>query len=288
MRALLFLLCFYLSLPLQAAGERLFFYEVERPGATVWLLGSMHLARPDIYPLRRDIERAFEKSDSLVVEVDIGTANQLYIQQMMLERGTYPPGETVQQHISSSTWLGLQKAIRQFGLPVDVMARYRPGLLVATLSTLHMMKLGLDPEFGVDRHFLAAARGEKEILELETIEQQIDLLMDFPDEELLVKQTLEQLDQMDLIMTELVSAWKAGNSARLERLLIDDELARDPAYKILHERMFDDRNRGMVAKIDSYLRRGGVYFVVVGAGHLVGDMGVVALLEKRGYHPRQL
>jgi uncharacterized protein YbaP (TraB family) len=288
MRSLIFTTLFFYSLIAQGAGERLFFYQVESAGASVWLLGSMHLARPDIYPLRNEIQEAFAQSDALVVEVDVGGGNEFYIQQLMLERGTYPEGETVQQHLSSKTWGDLEKAIRQFGLPVEVMAKFRPGLLVTTLSTMHMMKLGLTPEFGVDRHFLSSARGDKQILELETIEQQIDMLMDFPDEELLVKQTLEQLDQMDLIMSELVSAWKGGDSASLERLIIDDELARDPRYRKLHERMFDERNRRMVSKVDGYLKQGGSYFVVVGAGHLVGDVGMINLLKQRGYQPRQL
>jgi uncharacterized protein YbaP (TraB family) len=288
MKTLIFAVFFCYSLLAQSAGERLFFYEVESAGAKVWLLGSIHLARPDIYPLRAEIQEAFAASDSLVVEVDIGGGNELAIQQMMLTRGTYPSGETVQQHLSAKTWNDLQIALRQFGLPVEVMAQFKPGMLVTTLSTMHMMKLGLAPEFGVDRHFLMSARGSKEILELETIEQQIDMLMDFPDEELLVKQTLEQLDQMDLIMSELVSAWKSGDSVKLERLIIDDDLARDPRYRKLHERMFDERNRKMVSKVDGYLKRGGTYFVVVGAGHLVGDVGMIDLLKRRGYQPRQL
>ncbi len=287
MKIFIFVLLSGLSLLTQAAGEKLFFYQLDGPRGTVYLLGSMHLARPNIYPLREEITRAFESSDALVVEVDISGANQFLVQQMMLERGSYPPGQTIEQDLSASTWAMLQKEIRKYGMPIEAMARLRPGLLVTTLSTMQMMQMGLSPELGIDRHFLMQAQGAKQILELETMDQQISLLLDFPDQDLLVRQTLEQMDQMDLLMAELVSAWKQGDEARLEKLVIDDELARNPRYKALHVRMFDDRNRGMVNKLEQFMRRGGDYFVVVGAGHLVGDMGMVAMLRQRGYHPRQ-
>ena len=54
------------------------------------------------------------------------------------------------------------------------------------------------------------------------------------------------------------------------------------------KRLFDDRNHAMTDKLTGYLRQGGSYFVVVGAGHLVGEQGIVRLLEKRGYKPEQI
>jgi uncharacterized protein YbaP (TraB family) len=49
-----------------------------------------------------------------------------------------------------------------------------------------------------------------------------------------------------------------------------------------------DRNRNMTKKIASYLRSGGCVFVVVGAGHLVGELGIVELLRKEGFTVEQL
>ena len=287
-RKLLLCVLFLVSLPLQAAGERLLFWHVSTARAEVWLLGSMHLARPDIYPLREKIMQAFAASDSLVVEVDIGGANQMAIQELMLARGTYRGDETIRDHLSAATWQALQERLLQSGLPPAVMERMKPGLVVTTLATVEMMKLGLNPELGVDRYFLDRARAQKDIIELETIDQQLDLLLNFPDADLLVRQTLFEMDSLEETMEKLVDYWKRGDAAGLRKLVLDDELSRHPEFRPLTERMFDQRNRAMTDRIVGMQQRGGRYFVVVGAGHLLGDQGIIALLEKRGQKPLQL
>jgi uncharacterized protein YbaP (TraB family) len=276
------------SLPLQAAGERLLFWHVSTVRAEVWLLGSMHLARPDIYPLREEIRQAFAAADALVVEVDIGGANELVIRQLMLERGTYRGNETIRDHLSPETWQALQERLQQSGLPPAAMERLKPGLLVTTLAAIEMMKMGLNPDFGVDRHFLDQARAKKDILELETIDQQLDLILNFPDADLLVRQTLVEMDSLEATIKQLVDYWMRGDAEGLRRLVLDDELSRHPEFRPLQERMYDHRNRAMTDRIVGMQQRGGRYFVVVGAGHLLGDQGIIALLEKRGQKPRQL
>jgi uncharacterized protein YbaP (TraB family) len=278
----------FIAWPLQAANDRLLFWEVKTPSGTTWLLGSMHLARPDVYPLRREITAAFESSDNLVVEVDIGGANQLEIQQRMLEMGTYPPGKSIVDDLSPQTWKALQVRLEASGLPAFMMVQLKPGLVITTLTTMEMMKLGLSPEYGIDKHFLGLARGYKPIVEMESIDQQIGLLLDFPKPDLLVRQTLFQMDSLEASMQQLISSWKSGDAEALRRLVIDDELSNHPEFRPLQERMFDQRNRAMVDRIVQLQKRGGDQFVVVGAGHLLGDQGIIALLQKRGQKPRQL
>jgi uncharacterized protein YbaP (TraB family) len=284
----LFLLLLICCGSVHAAGERLLFYKLGAAGAQVYLLGSMHLARADIYPLREEIMQAFAAADTLAVELDISGENQFQIQQMILARGSYPEGETIREHLSPSTWNSLQREISGSGLPPQLLESMRPGLLVTTLSSLEMMKLGLSPELGVDRFFLDRARGQKRIHELETVEQQIGLLLDFPQQDLLVRQTLAQLDGMEATMEELVSLWKAGDAPGLQKLILDDELARNPEFRVIYERMFDQRNIAMSKQVEGFLKSPGRTFVVVGAGHLVGEQGMVSLLKKRGYSPQQL
>lgn len=271
----------------RAAGDRLLFWQVDTPGATVYLLGSMHLATPDIYPLRTEIMQAFEGADKLAVELDIGGPRSFEIQQRMLERGQYPPGRTLRDDLSEETWQALATRLENNGLPSAMMQGLKPGLVVTTLSTVEMMKLGLNPEQGVDRFFLDNARGAKPIIELETVDRQLDVVLDTSQPELLVKQSLAQLDDLESLMAALVTNWKQGDADGLARLVIYDELERYPEFRDLHRRMFDDRNREMTDKIVGMQQDGGTYFVVVGAGHLVGDQGIIAMLQRRGQSPRQ-
>ena len=51
-----------------AAAKPVFLWELRSPTATVYLLGSVHVASGDMYPLDARIERAFQKSETLVLE----------------------------------------------------------------------------------------------------------------------------------------------------------------------------------------------------------------------------
>lgn len=287
-RLLILLLCFGFYPLSWGAGERLPIWRFSAGEADVVLLGSVHMAFHDIYPLRQEIEDAYAAAEHLVVEVDIGGANALAIQQSILQRGLLPEGELLSEQLSESAWKALEKYLRSRGLPVEGFQALRPGLVVLTLTTMRLMEMGMDPELGIDQHFLKAARGHKPILELETAQQQIDLLLGFPDANLIVEQTVGQLNSIDLYMRPIYEAWKAGDASALNRLLLEDELAREPRYAVFYEAMFDRRNDAMANKIADYLAGSGRYFVVVGAGHLVGEKGIIALLERRGFRARQL
>jgi uncharacterized protein YbaP (TraB family) len=286
-RYLLTALC-CLAMPLSwAAGEKLPIWTVHSASAEVVLLGSVHMAFPDIYPLREEIEAAFAAADTLVVEVDISGANTLEIQQLMLEKGVFPEGESLQQALSEQNWEDLQAYLRSRGLPVELFARLRPGLVITTLSSMRIAELGMRPELGIDQHFLDLAVGHKPVLELESAAQQIDLLLSFSDQDLLMAQTLVQLDEIDLYLRPVYDAWRAGDAAQLNRLLLTDERQRHPEFELLYEKLFDERNRAMTSKIEGLLGGSGRYFVVVGAGHLVGEEGIISLLEQRGFPARQ-
>ncbi|MES2603675.1 MAG: TraB/GumN family protein, partial [Pseudomonadota bacterium] len=88
----------------------------------------------------------------------------------------------------------------------------------------------------------------------------------------------------------MVSAWRCGDHENLANLMLampdaDELSAQDRlAVETLMRRMFDDRNAGMASKIDQFIKTGsGDYFVVVGAGHLLGKQSVVSLLQQKGY-----
>ena len=272
----------------QAAEDKLLFWQVDTPGATVFLLGSMHLARPDIYPLRKEIMQAYEGSDNLVVELDVTGENGVKIQQRILQRGQYPAGRTLQDDLTPETWAELSARLMGNGIPPQMISAMKPGVVATMLMASEMMRVGLNPEQGVDRYFLNLAAGNKRVLELETVDEQLDVILDLKEPEATIRQALDEIGEMDRIIADMVTAWKLGDAEDLAKQVIDDQLEKYPELADQHRRMIDDRNRAMTVKITGMQSRGGTYFVVVGAAHLVGDKGIVALLEKRGQQPRQL
>lgn len=282
-RRLVLMLLLLVAASTQAAGDKLLFWEVKAGPSTVYLLGSMHLARAGLYPLRADIMQAFERSDGLVVEVDIGGHSELEVQQQVMLRGLYPPELGLADDLSAATLALVRAHIRKAGLPEAMLERMRPGLVAMMLSVHELQKLGLDTDFGVDRYFLERARGRIDITELETVDEQLSLVLDVPEPELFMLQTLDELAQLQAFMGPLEDAWRRGDALRLEQLVLREPLAAHPEYRPLFERMYDRRNALMVERLLPMLRTPGTYFVVVGAGHLLGKEGMVTLLEQRGY-----
>ena len=82
----------------------------------------------------------------------------------------------------------------------------------------------------------------------------------------------------------MMDAWKHGDDEELDQLL-NEAMAEMPT---LRDRLLVERNHRWMDRLDTWLERNKDLLIVVGAGHLVGDEGLVRLLEKRGFRLRQL
>jgi uncharacterized protein YbaP (TraB family) len=69
----------------------------------------------------------------------------------------------------------------------------------------------------------------------------------------------------------------------LEQLLLQTEQASQEGYDLVFRR----RNRQWLGKLEAFLQQEGVFFIVVGLGHLLGPENVLSLLTERGYAVEQ-
>lgn len=275
-----------------AAAQPLFLWHATRGEAEVWLLGSVHVGAADFYPLDPRIEAAFAGADTLACEIDLtdpGKAAQASL--LAMQHGSYPAGETLQDHLSEETWQALAAHLEAQGLPMTMFERFKPSMAAIMLGMMEMQRAGLDPDQGIDRHLLARARADSlPVVDLETVEQQIEAIFghDAGVEELILAESLTQSgEEMRQILADMVAAWRAGDTAAIEALITEQWLD-DPRLVDFHEAILGQRNRNLAATID---RRAGAaaarWFVVVGAAHLVGDDGVPALLAAQGWQVSQ-
>lgn len=282
------IICFFITGYTHAANDRAFAWQVISDNATVYLLGSIHFADKSFYPLRQEIEDAFARSDNLVVELDVNKIDADAYNRLLSQKGLYKDGTTVRDVISEKTWQRLQQHLDQLNIDYETIKHYRPGMLVLTLSSMQAMQMGFDPQLGVDAHFLhEAMTSSKNIIALETLEQQFNLFLDIPDGELLLKETLYSLEESETMMADMVRYWKQGDEAGMSKLLFEEAVADYPTFDKLYDSLLYERNRRMVSSIDAMLRQKTAqkmhYFVVVGSGHLIGQKGIVNLLKKSGY-----
>ncbi len=269
-------------------AEKNFLWRVQSERSTVYMLGSIHLLKKDVYPLNGTIESAFEKSDLLAVEADINDISRLDVQKL-ISNAFYSGGDTLEKHVSRDTFDAVKEQTERLGLPVEIIYNQKPWFLGLTLESLELMKSGYDPEYGIDKYFLSKAAGKKAILELESLDYQIDLLsgLDDTEQELFLLYTLKDLKILVQEVDKLVDAWKSGSAESVEST-ISKSFSEDRRFYPIYEKLIYKRNRNMTIKIAGYLRTKGTYFVVVGAAHLLGDRGIIQLLKEKGYTAEQL
>lgn len=277
----------HVAYTLSCAGKN-FLWCVQSKRSTIYLLGSVHLLKKDVYPLSGTIESAFEKSDALAVEADINDISRLDIQKLM-SSAFYSGDDTLEKHVSRDTFDAVRKQTQRLGLPVEIIYNQKPWFLGLTLESLELVKSGYDPEYGIDKYFLSKATGKKKILELESLDYQIDLLsgLDDTEQELFLLYTLKDLKILVQEVDKLVDAWKSGAAESMEST-ISKSFSEDRRFYPIYEKLIYKRNRNIALKIDGYLRTNETYFVVVGAAHLLGDRGIIHLLKEKGYTVEQL
>ena len=289
--AFLFFFLLTMAVSLQDAlsqNHKDFLWKVQSDTTIVYLLGSVHFMKKESYPLNKRIEDAFDKSTVLAVEADVDDVSKLDIQGLM-EKAFYPADDTLQKHVSAQTYERVKKEFETSGIPAWLMDKQKPWFLALTLESLGLVKLGFDPSYGIDLHFLSEASGKKKIKELESIDFQINLLSGFSDseQEAFLLSTLKDLKSYEKEVDRLLDAWVSGDAGGMESIL-QRSVIEDKGMASVYDKLLYGRNRNMASKIEGYLKTGETHFVVMGAAHLLGERGIINLLKRKGYQIDQL
>ncbi len=267
-----------------------FLWKIALKGNALYLLGSTHVANETLYPLSGTIERAFESSDCLVVEADIGSGGSIEgLLKMVGTEGMLPENQSLADLVSTDLYRRLDSEMKSLGLSAAMVSTMRPWLAALTVTQFRMLRLGYRPDLGVDLYFLKKAKGQKPILELESVDFQVKMLSSFtmPLQVMFLEDSLEDVSAVKENTSALFAFWKSGDAAGMEKLLFHN-IARKPELKQLYVKMLDERNVTMAKKLEEYLRQGKRCFVVVGVGHLLGDNGLLKIMKRKGYVVSQL
>lgn len=277
-RTLLSLLL-WLLLPLNAFADPAF-YRISKGNEQHWLLGSIHAGKPSLYPLPDPVERAWQQSRALVMEVDMTHISQAQWQEMgAITR--LVDGKTLKDHLPIDLYRRTLIAAGQNGLTEAMLAPLRPWFAAITLTQAALERTGYRGEFGVDQHFAKRANdGGKPIVGLETLLEQLGYLASVGDNQtLMLESTLDELPELEKGFAEVMAAWQNGDQATLINLL-KEEMAPPKLQAWLEQTLLAERNRNWVKKWPGLPNES---FIVVGALHLYGEQGLLALLEQQGW-----
>jgi len=283
------LLLVLLAQPVFAAesGHPVTMWKVEGARNSVYLLGSIHLLRPQDYPLPTSLDSAYNDAEVVVMEVDMDDLDPFAAQAAFTTYGVLHDGRTLRDLMGDELYGQAVVAADAIDIPLEMLGKTEPWYAAMTIEIMMLDRIGFNPTLGIEMYIMAKAQDDgKRIDGFETVEEQIQFLdgMSMQAQQDMLMSTLTESAKLGEMMDELIVAWRHGDVAHLESGMLDD-LAK---HEELNKALVTDRNRRWVDRIEGLLDDDDDYLVVVGALHLIGRDGVPKQLERNGYPVRQL
>ena len=296
----------------QDAGSHGLFWKATNGKNTLYLLGTAHMDRGNVYPFHKSLRAALASANEVYFELDFN--DQAGIAEFAAMQ-TYSDGTTLKDHISEELYAQTVQVFAALGMTEEMVAVYKPWALANSLMALSTQdETTTGTAMAIDLYVnSAAANAGKTIGAVETYALQggiFDTLSPEYQEAYLAgyvtmalssltgqtpelseedqKALQEAMELQQQTLDAIMEAWKAGDVAAFEKVYnkasvveSDDEL---------NSRLFTDRDPGMIKAAAALLEREGenTFFMAVGAGHMVDPGGIVSGLRALGYTVEEL
>ena len=252
-------------------------WKVAAEDTTIYLFGTVHALPDDVEWSTPMLENALAESDSIVTEIKMGPEIGQEMQTLVMTMGVLPKGTTLRSLLSEEQKASYEEAMGKLSVPPAAFDQFEPWYAGMMMSMLPLLQQGYSPDAGVEKVLLTKA-GEKDQQALETIEFQISVFDELPQESQIgfLIDAANGIDEIKPMLDKMVAEWVEGDADALANLM--NEGLTDPAVA---ESLLYMRNRNWADWIDTRLDTPGTVFIAVGAGHLAGDKSVQDYLAER-------
>ena len=246
-----------------------------------YLFGTFHLLCKSDINFSSQLKAATGNADKIYMELDMDDPSVLMGGLLMMNM---KEGKKLKDLYTEAEYNKLSNYFKDsLHVPVSFLQNTKPYFLVAMLYPKMMPCKTVS---GVEEELMKLAKTQqKEIKGLETMEFQAAVFDSIPYSEQ-AKELLKSIDSMTVYkkyFDTMVNVYKSQQLEKIEKLFSQSEFGMEEHQDIL----LDDRNKNWVGQLKTIMLKESV-FVAVGAGHLVGNKGLIALLKKEGYTVRPL
>lgn len=263
------------------ADDNTLLWEVSGNGLTTasYLFGTFHLLCKDDILFSKALKRSVSTASVVYMELDMDDPAMLLggLAMMSMKNGkklkdllTEEEYKRVELFFKDSlkSSLGFFQGMKPMMLTSLVYPKLMPCETVTSVED-QLVKL--------------AKENKKEVRGLETLAFQSSVFDSSPYKEQAdeLLKTIDSLAKSKLLFDSMAKAYKNQDMAAIEHILTDDDFGMEGNQDIL----LDKRNKNWVDQLKTIMHKEPV-FVAVGAGHLPGKSGVIALLRKEGYTVR--
>ncbi len=259
------------------------FYEIVSGDGVIegWIIGTIHALPADTQWRTPAIRRAVNEADYLLVEV-AGLRERDRIAEIFTLLATSPAQPDLRSRVAPQNRAALDRVLSKTGRASDSFGStetWAAALILARLSA------SADPANGVDAALIADFSG-RDVRELEGAMGQLRLFDSLPEEEQsdLLEGVVTEIEAMESDPDRLQTAWLAGD----ETALVEATRSGMMADREIRDALLVNRNRRWIKAIESVLNKPARPLIAVGAAHLVGPDGLVAMLDAHGYSVRRV
>jgi hypothetical protein len=271
-------------------GEGLL-WRVEKPGGPPsYLFGTIHITDARITDLPAPARAALAAARVVAVESVEALDRQTFAKDLDAYKGLmyFQDGRTLSQHLTEERRGALAKALQSLGADIEAFGNAKPWL-VATALALPACETARQAELAVVDGIIVEKGKEAgvPVVSLETVEEQFSAFdaipLDLQAEYLIASARLyPRMEDLFATMAELYLRRRVALIEALSRVLGDRTGISEEGYAAFNDLLVDRRNKVMVARAVPLIDEGAT-FIAVGALHLIGDKGLVALLRDEGY-----
>lgn len=253
-------------------------WEISRPGAeSSYLFGTIHSEDPGVLALSASVRQSFSGARRVVLEVMMDMDSMAYASTAMLMMD----GRKLSELLGSMLFRRTAALMEAHGVSEVVLEHMKPWAVAINLA-MPAPETGVVLDYSLYQQAMADG---KPVYGLETIQEQLGIFdgMKIEDQVALLKDTVENHDQIAVMHRTLLDAWKRQDLREMMAINEASLQTGDPQLShMFQQELLIDRNLRMLERMQEHLEAGRA-FVAVGALHLPGEQGLLSLLDQRGY-----
>lgn len=253
-------------------------YEISGNGLSTpsYIYGTIHMICKNDFIMNEATKQKFGTSQQVYLELDMDDPSMM---SEMQKNMMMTDGSTLKNLMSESDYQKVATFFKDtLKTNIGMMAKMKPFVL-ASFALPRMLSC---PTQSYEESFMKmASEQHKEILGLETVKDQFDAL-----------DKMGMKEQADLMLVQMVQHWNENKTefgtmvahykSQDVDLIMDDMTKSKMSNKSFEKDLLETRNNNWIPKIAKIVADKPTFFAV-GAGHLGGKKGVIALLRKQGF-----
>lgn len=246
-----------------------------------YVFGTIHVICPSDFQISDSIKKVFEKTEQVYLELDMDNPD---LMAELQREFVLADDKTIKDYLNEADYKELENYIKtNFGLDMKVFGQMKP---IALSSMMYITLLRCQPK-SYETEFVAMALAKnREVYGLESVKEQMGYFNAIPYKTQyaeLVK-NLKNQDKARSDLNKLIDSYLTNDLNKIQQIILDSDWG---GFKGYENTLLYDRNQRWIGQMTSVMSRTPTFFAV-GAGHLGGEKGVIALLKKQGYKVRAI